>query len=240
MSKNLQPEIRFKGFSEDWEMNKLGMLMNVTSVKRIHQSDWTSLGIPFLRARDIDWEEKELGEQVEFFSGLTYSPSNIVANGGTLVLRSSNVQNSEIYLNDNVYVDTEVVSSQNVELGDIIVVVRNGSRALIGKHAIIKTIMKDTVIGAFMTGIRYEYSYFVNALLDTQQFTIEINKSLGATINQITLGNFRKMLFFFPDEKEQEKIGNYFKELDKAIALQSEQLDKLKNIKKAYLAKMFV
>lgn len=47
------PEIRFKGFSGEWEEKKLGNLMDVTSVKRIHQSDWTNFGIRFLRARDI-------------------------------------------------------------------------------------------------------------------------------------------------------------------------------------------
>ena len=47
------PEIRFKGFSDAWEQRKLGDIMNVTSVKRIHQSDWTDSGIRFLRARDI-------------------------------------------------------------------------------------------------------------------------------------------------------------------------------------------
>ena len=36
-----------------WEQRKLGEMMNVTSVKRIHQSDWTSSGVRFLRARDI-------------------------------------------------------------------------------------------------------------------------------------------------------------------------------------------
>ena len=36
-----------------WEQCKLGDMMNVTSVKRIHQSDWTESGIRFLRARDI-------------------------------------------------------------------------------------------------------------------------------------------------------------------------------------------
>ena len=47
------PEIRFKGFTYAWEQRKLGDMMNVTSVKRIHQSDWTDCGIRFLRARDI-------------------------------------------------------------------------------------------------------------------------------------------------------------------------------------------
>ena len=47
------PEIRFIGFTDPWEQRKLGDMMNVTSVKRIHQSDWTDSGIRFLRARDI-------------------------------------------------------------------------------------------------------------------------------------------------------------------------------------------
>ena len=47
------PEKRFPGFTDDWEQRKLGDMMNVTSVKRIHQSDWTDSGVRFLRARDI-------------------------------------------------------------------------------------------------------------------------------------------------------------------------------------------
>ena len=48
-----KPRIRFKGFTEDWEQRKLGALMEVTSVKRIHQADWTDSGVRFFRARDI-------------------------------------------------------------------------------------------------------------------------------------------------------------------------------------------
>ena len=47
------PEIRFKGFSGEWVEKKLGEVMAVGSVKRIHQSDWTKSGVRFLRARDI-------------------------------------------------------------------------------------------------------------------------------------------------------------------------------------------
>lgn len=36
-----------------WEQRKLGEMMDVSSVKRIHQSDWTSEGVRFLRVRDI-------------------------------------------------------------------------------------------------------------------------------------------------------------------------------------------
>lgn len=48
-----KPEIRFRGFTDAWEQRELGELMEITSVKRIHQSDWTDSGVRFLRARDI-------------------------------------------------------------------------------------------------------------------------------------------------------------------------------------------
>ncbi|PAE99522.1 restriction endonuclease subunit S [Bacillus velezensis] len=185
-----------------------------------------------------EWEERNLGDNVEFYSGLTYSPDNIVEKG-TLVLRSSNVKNGEIVNADNVYVDPKVVNSRNVEAGDIIVVVRNGSRNLIGKHASVKKKMDNTVIGAFMTGIRSKESSFTNALLDTNQFAIEINKNLGATINQITTGEFKKMKFSFPSNDEQKKVGNFFKQLDDMIALHQQELTTLKQTKQGFLQKMF-
>lgn len=36
-----------------WEQRKLGELMDVTSVRRVHQEDWTDEGVRFLRARDL-------------------------------------------------------------------------------------------------------------------------------------------------------------------------------------------
>ena len=53
-----KPKRRFKGYNEMWVQRKLGDMMDVTSVKRIHQSDWTSSGVRFLRARDIVAESK--------------------------------------------------------------------------------------------------------------------------------------------------------------------------------------
>jgi len=186
-----------------------------------------------------DWEQRELGKVVEFFSGLTYSPDNIIDETGTLVLRSSNVSDGAIINYNNVYVNTECVNSINVLQGDIIVVVRNGSKSLIGKHAVIKNEMKDTVIGAFMTGIRSNYYQFINALLDTEKFKQEIDKNLGATINQITTGNFKKMKFIFPNNEEMKKIGNVFEELDNTITLLQKELEMNKQVKKGFLQKLF-
>ena len=157
-------------------------------------------------------------EFVEFFSGLTYTPNDVQENG-TLVLRSSNVSNGEVVDADNVYVNPQVVNSENVKVGDIVVVVRNGSRSLIGKHAQIKAFMPNTVIGAFMTGIRSECPEFTNALLNTSRFEEEIAMNMGATINQITGYMFSKMEFKVPCLDEQKKIGEYFEKLDHLITL---------------------
>ncbi|MGN0455408.1 MAG: restriction endonuclease subunit S [Acutalibacteraceae bacterium] len=195
---------------------------------------------PAIRFKDFQdsWEQRKLTDFVEFFSGLTYTPNDVQKNG-TLVLRSSNVSNGEIVNADNVYVRHEVVNTENVKEGDIIVVVRNGSRSLIGKHAQIKRFMANTVIGAFMTGIRSECPSFTNALLNTPHFDEEVAINMGATINQITGYMFSKMEFKIPSLIEQRKIGKYFEHLDNLITLHQRKLEKLKNVKKSMLEKMF-
>ena len=170
------------------------------------------------------WEQRKLGDTIDFYSGLTYSPSDIVKDDGVFVLRSCNVQEGEIVDDDNVYVRAGAVNSDNVSVDDIIVVVRNGSRSLIGKHAKIKKNMPKTVIGAFMTGLRYKNSAYLNAVLNTSIFAREIEKDLGATINQITTGAFRKMVFPFPKQPEQSLIGNFFEQLDNLITLHQRKL----------------
>lgn len=47
------PKVRFLNFTDTWEQRKLGNIMEVASVKRIHRKDWTDSGVRFLRARDI-------------------------------------------------------------------------------------------------------------------------------------------------------------------------------------------
>ena len=191
-----------------------------------------------LRGFNEEWEEKRLLDMVTLYNGLTYTP-NDVRDRGTLVLRSSNIQNGELFLSDNVYVKSEVATSPNVEVGDIIVVVRNGSRSLIGKHAQIKMAMPNTVIGAFMAGMHTHVPEFMNALLSTYRFDKEVTINLGATINQITNATFRSMTFFIPNEEEQKAIGSYFIHLDSLIQSTTKKIESLKQVKAASLQAMF-
>jgi len=63
----------------------------------------------------------------------------------------------------------------------------------------------------------------------------------GTKVLSISKSAIKNTEIFSPmDSLEQTKIGNYFQKLDKLIDLQQKELEKLKNIKKASLDKMFV
>lgn len=62
----------------------------------------------------------------------------------------------------------------------------------------------------------------------------------AANIPSVSKADAQKFIVHFPKIEEQEKIGNYFQKLDNQIDLQQKELEKLKNIKKASLSKMFV
>ena len=91
-----------------------------------------------------------------------------------------------------------------------------------------------------MSGIRSKHSSFVNALLDTSAFENEIAKNMGATINQITGYMFSKMEFMIPSDNEQQKIGDYFHNLDHLITLHQRKYEELQKIKKFMLQNLFV
>jgi len=99
-----------------------------------------------------DWEVISIFDTGTILNGLTYSPNNIKPYG-LLVLRSSNVQNSRLAFDDNVYVDCKVSQEKYVRENDLLICVRNGSRALIGKCAKIDKNYNAT-FGAFMSLIR--------------------------------------------------------------------------------------
>ena len=194
---------------------------------------------PVLRFKGFtnDWEQRKLGYEVNFYSGLTYHPDDI-RNSGVFVIRSSNIKNNRLISADNVFVNPQIVNSKPVHINDIVVVVRNGSRKLIGKHVLIQHELHDTVIGAFMTGIRSSNNFFINATLDSQLFKKEIQKNLGSTINQITVKNFQNMVFGFPSKIEKDKIGKLFRIIDNIISLQQRKLEQIKLLKKAMLQKI--
>lgn len=62
----------------------------------------------------------------------------------------------------------------------------------------------------------------------------------GSTIKRLYNDNFLKTEFYMPSVAEQEKIGEYFANLDHLITLHQQKCEELKKIKKFMLQKMFV
>lgn len=200
--------------------------------------------VPDVRVKGFygEWEQEFLKDNVEFYSGLTYKPSDVCkkSSSSVLVIRSSNIKNGKfVFNNDDVYVKEEALNSTITDMNDIAVVVRNGSRPLIGKHGIVTKHLKKATVGAFMTGIRAYRFNFINILLDTNTFRKQVDENMGATINQITNSTLNSMCFYFPNSNEQAQIGNFFKNLDEKLELEKEKLEKLINFKKAMLYDMF-
>jgi type I restriction enzyme S subunit len=163
-----------------------------------------------------EWETKLLGEIGHCIIGLTYSPDNVVSDG-TLVLRSSNVQENKLAFNDNVYVNSLIPDNLRVREGDILICVRNGSRQLIGKCAILDKSVDGQTFGAFMSVFRTEYSTFVFQLFQSNDIKRQIDENLGATINQITNKVLNSFSIPFPTIEEQKAIAEILSDIDSEI-----------------------
>ena len=159
------------------------------------------------------WKEKSLGEVGEGIIGLTYSPNDVRKNG-TLVLRSSNVQKGQLVFIDNVFVEMDLPDRVIVKENDILICVRNGSKQLIGKCALIDKKTAGSAFGAFMTAYRSQYSAFVFYVFQSHYIQRQIDEVMGATINQITNKDLNSFVIPFPPVKEQKKIVQILSDLD--------------------------
>jgi type I restriction enzyme S subunit len=167
-------------------------------------------GIEWLGEVPEHWEVKRLKYIGKAFGGLIYDPSEIVEEGnGMLVLRSSNVQGGQIVFDDNVYVTTTIPEKIITQNGDILICSRNGSRALIGKNAMIDSLSSGVTFGAFMMVFRSEYSGYIFHVFNSQLFKFQSGAFLTATINQLTVGNLYSMEVPLPPVDEQHNITAY-------------------------------
>lgn len=181
-----------------------------------------------------DWEVKTVSDVADNFIGLTYSPEN-VRDYGTLVLRSSNIQNDKIVYEDNVFVDMVIPERTLAHDGDILVCVRNGSKALIGKSAILDIGNTRMAFGAFMTVLRAKRGIDNRYLLYAWQSNMiqdQVQESLGATINQITNADFKRFYLLTPSSiEEQTAIANVLSDMDTEISALETKLAKYRTLK---------
>jgi type I restriction enzyme S subunit len=204
------PEIRFAGFTDDWEQRKLEKIMNITSVKRIHQSDWTTSGVRFLRARDIVSESKgeqpsdllfitqEKYDEYTAISGKVKVGDLLVTGVGTIGVPMLIKSDSPLYFKDG-----NIIWFQNENK------INGNYFYYIFTSQVIQQFIKDSA-GTGTVGT----------------YTIDSGKKTPVILPQ--------------DIDEQRKIGELFSNLDNLITLHQRKLDKLKNIKKSCLESLFV
>jgi len=164
-----------------------------------------------------NWEWCRVRNVSNSYIGLTYKPTDIDEKG-TIVLRSCNIRNGKLALDDIVRVSSSISEKMLIEENDIIICARNGSKRLVGKSALIKNLPEPMTFGAFMAICKtpiYEYMF---AYLQSDLFFGQLRDvSNTTTINQLTQNKFNDFLIPIPPVREQEriafKISQLFQEL---------------------------
>lgn len=181
------------------------------------------------------WELKKLFEIANYYIGLTYKPEDI-ADNGILVLRSGNIQNYEISLQDNVYVNCDIREKLFVKENDILMCTRNGSANLVGKVAIIPKLEKPTTFGAFMTIIRSPYYEYLYIFFQTNYFRNQMGGTKTSTVNQITQSMLDKVELPVPPMSEINKFSKILQKAKESKSAIQASLDSLTQVYKKIIA----
>ena len=222
LTKQLKTDTSVQFTLSNIQKEKEQLIINKLIKKEKELSSVEENEIPF----DIPtcWKWKRLGEVTLTNIGLTYHPQD-VSNEGTLVLRSSNIKNGRISYSDNVYVSMEIPESSKIHKGDILICVRNGSRKLVGKAAIVDK--EGMAFGAFMAKIHTKWvnPNYVKYYLSSHTFRGALDDVKTETINQITQTMLKNKVIPIPPIEEQQRIVDRVGELMAKI----DEYEKLEN-----------
>ena len=207
------PEIRFKGFSDAWEQRKLGTTKTF-------------------------FTDGNYGEAYPKASDMTNSSE------GVPFLTGSNLKEGKLDISDASYITKEkhekLISGHLVE-DDIVIAVRGslGSLGYVNKGnsgwninsqlAILRT-DKTELYGKFLL------QFLISDLGQNEL----LKRQTGSALKQLPIGAIKDVEVPITSVEEQTQIGEYFSSLDNLITLHQRELEKLKNLKKACLEKMFV
>lgn len=202
-----KPQIRFKGFTEDWKV-------------------------------------KELGEVGYTYTGLSGKTKEDFGHGKGQFVTYMNVFSNAI-TNPQILDSVEVDEKQNeVMKGDVFFTTSSETPEEVGMASVWLGEGKNIYLNSFCFGFRpnIEFdNYYLAYLLRSSAIRKEITfLAQGISRYNISKTKVMEISVPVPDIKEQQKIGDYFKHLDKLISLHRKEISKLETIKKASLENMFV
>ena len=210
MTKNA-PELRFKGFTDDWELRKL--------------SEGT-----YIKSR-IGWQRLTKDEYL--FAGDYY----LITGTDIDELTHSIELSRSVYVSKERYEKDEKIQ---VKEGDIIIT-KDGT---IGKVAMVQGLDKPATLNSHLFVLRDISgeldNRFLLHVLDSPLFTkfVEATKT-GSTLTGLPQKTFVNFMYYLPSKEEQQRISELLDRLDAILALHQRKLDLLKQLKQAYLQKMF-
>ncbi len=206
MGNSRVPEIRFPGFTDDWEQRKLSEITELTSSKRVHAEDYVESGIPFYRGKEISElrEHKKISELLYITEEKYEEMSNLYGSpklGDLLITAVGTIGNTWVVDNFPFYFkDGNLIWFKNIKCNS-------------------------------------KYLDFVLSSIDGQKKIMD--SAIGSNQKALTMVKLNELYFMFPKETEQEKLAEYFSNLDNLITLHQQELDLLKLIKQGFLQKMF-
>ena len=177
------------------------------------------------------WEWVRLGSIGETNIGLTYKPNNVTCRG-TAVLRSNNIQNGMMDYSDLLYVDCTVPERAYAHKGDILICARNGSRALVGKSAIVDA--DGMAFGAFMAIYRSVCNPYIQLFINSYLFRGQLDGATTTTINQVTQDMLKRQLCPLPPYAEQMRIVVKYHQLEPFISDYSVTYEKTETLITAF------
>ncbi|EDO1222192.1 restriction endonuclease subunit S [Listeria innocua] len=178
------------------------------------------------------WEQRKLGEDVNFLNGRAYSQKELLDKGKYKVLRVGNFNTNDRWY----YSDLELEENKYANRGDLLYLwatnfgpeIWNQEKVIYHYHIWKLKIMNINV------SKQYLYTWLIT---DKERIKQSTN---GTTMVHVTKGHIEQREFQIPPNlTEQQKIGTFFKQLDDTIALHQRKLDTLKLMKKGLLQQMF-
>ena len=190
-----------------------------------------------------DWEQRKLGDVSPLRGGYAFQSEKFRSQGVPIIRISNILSDGNIGGNYAFYDEQETDDKYSLPDGAALLAM---SGATTGKVAILSNpdntkFYQNQRVGYFSDLKIVNYD-FVSTIVKSNLFISQLSSVLvaGAQPN-VSSKEIDSFGFYFPKTlKEQTKIGTFFKHLDNTIALHQHKLEKLKNIKQAYLNELFV
>ena len=190
------------------------------------------------------WEQRKLGEMGQTYTGLSGKTKDDFGHGQARFVTYMNVFSNPIS-NPKMTEPIESDPKQNeVEVGDVFFTTSSETPEEVGMSSVLLEKQGKTYLNSFCFGFRPSEkidSYYLAYMLRSESVRAKITLlAQGISRYNISKNKVMEIAVSLPSLDEQKMIGQYFSQLDHLITLHQRKLEKLKNIKKSMLEKMFV